>query len=439
MRLVRDVICLDPWLELPRKSTLLYASLFARCRRSSARRARGLREVAVPTLEPSNSILCHMLMITALAVVMGEECSEVPRDFMPMASGCRDVVVPGESSESVPAMTELTIHDYVSARASMRRSRVCTQYTSKNWENRFGNQMYVWAQAFVDNALCGAVRATDPRILNADYCRQPVVGDLTSERCRRWIRARDSGNQKCEWHAWGYGLALEELRDEFVRATYSVLRNASLDKEPPCAHVDTLPRGAPYAALYYRCGDFLNSRYSGAVTDKKMGHTFVSFPWFAKFVPAAVAGLDHIVIFGNRNVHSGAPGRVNEAYGNACTDLFERLRRFLAKTTGATVHIAPDLSGRVPLVRDMRCMSQSRVLVAGSTASSFAYWQTLLHAGCASYQPHHANTTHLFSQHRLTARQRFVTASPAELLRLPEATPDQMVNALSATGSVSPS
>lgn len=213
-----------------------------------------------------------------------------------------------------------------------------------------------------------------------------------------------------------------------MRAAYKVLKGANEASKRPCSHVEGLPPGARYAAVHYRCGDFMDTHYSGAVTRGERGHTFLGFSWFS-FLPEVLVreNIHHIVLLGNRRVHSD-----KEEYANACVDLFDKFKLHLERITGATVHIAPELNdGRVGLVRDSVCMTQSRVLVVASIASTFAYWQTLLHAGCASFHPYHTNDTHLFSQRRIYQGQRFVAARPHDLVRLADATPEELIAAIS--------
>ncbi|MEM6318222.1 MAG: hypothetical protein AAF960_11165 [Bacteroidota bacterium] len=152
--------------------------------------------------------------------------------------------------------------------------------------------------------------------------------------------------------------------------------------------------------MHYRCGDFLDANFKGITG----GHHLLSFRYFSRFIKNATWGLSDIVLMGNRELHAAKP-----EFAKTCRMLFHELKDYLAKVTGATIHVAPEADGRVAIARDTRCLSQSKVLVIGSTTSTFAYWQTLLHDGCVSYQPFF-NNSRLFSQHRLHDRQQFVLA-----------------------------
>ena len=116
-------------------------------------------------------------------------------------------------------------------------------------------------------------------------------------------------------------------------------------------------------------------------------------------------GIQHIVLLGNRKAHGGGSGLT-------CNSKFDKMADFIANITKAKVHIAPELFGLIGLLRDIRCMTQSLHLIISSFGSSIGYVLSLLHRGCASYQPYPKASASKFidliNMHRLRSSQRFI-------------------------------
>ena len=107
--------------------------------------------------------------------------------------------------------------------------------------------------------------------------------------------------------------------------------------------------------------------------------------------------------------------------------MFATLERLLVNMTrGMTLLVAPegyDDDPRVGVVRDLRCMSQSSVLVDYSLGSSFGWVASLLHNGCAAVVPHAAFAAAHSAGERSamnrpgTARTRLVGILPGDLVK----------------------
>lgn len=107
-----------------------------------------------------------------------------------------------------------------------------------------------------------------------------------------------------------------------------------------------------------------------------------------RWIARAVHGADYLVYFGNRFAHSSS-----NAQGVTCTKMAAALVAFLGRVTGKPVYMAPDHTGkhddaaRRGVVRDVLCMTRSRMLVITTPASTFAQWLAHLHSGCHAYVP----------------------------------------------------
>lgn len=263
--------------------------------------------------------------------------------------------------------------------------------TKEMWSEQWDNAMFIWAHGFAYAALCGGLATTRPalemnfqeyphllfeRYPTHSLRRKALHGDEHS--CAAFIRSRQpaAAGACAPWAAWGYPPVLPALRAEWAAAAAKVLPA----REPPCDHVrkqhqNLAGQSAAYGAVYVRCGDFA----AGV-----KAHPFIAPAWLDSFVPRVLRDVTHVVVLGNRAVHSSA------AVAPLCDRYLEAIRARVAWLTNKTVVVAPELPGGsvLSIVRDTHCLSQSRVLISMAVGSSFAFWQHILHDGCASYMPY---------------------------------------------------
>ena len=281
------------------------------------------------------------------------------------------------------------------------------------WDKQFGNRFFFWMQLTAGMALCSTLDQSVEKIFGAPYCRDTISGSPVSPGCRTYLRSRPAGGHNTAWNSFGaYEPAVAMVREEWARAAYHVLADEKDVDAQPCPHIPALPAGVSYLAVYFRCGDFVDNTK----------HAFIDSGWLKRFVPvvSAAAGAEFTVLFGNRRVHAGRGADV-------CTGMFATLERLLVNMTrGMTLLVAPegyDDDPRVGVVRDLRCMSQSSVLVDYSLGSSFGWVASLLHNGCAAVVPHAAFAAAHSAGERSamnrpgTARTRLVGILPGDLVK----------------------
>ena len=289
------------------------------------------------------------------------------------------------------------------------------------WNSQFGNQFFFWMELAAEKALCENWTQDESKIFNVNYCRDEIHGG--GVQCSEFLRLHPPEEARCSWSARGaYAPAAAIIREEWERAAFLILRNQTDLHQWPCPHVPNLPLGADYAAIYVRCGDY--------ATTNKM---FLNTSLLRRVVPAMLEGnVSHILIFGNRGVHinlkSRRPVVVSAKDGERqCITYFDHLKTVIQNLTHKTVLVVPEqYAGKnknlaqVTLVRDLRCMTQSHVLVDFSLGSSFGYVATFLHNGCATFLPFHSanidGSIAASQMHSIGTRQRFFQLRKGDFL-----------------------
>mmetsp|Transcript_3145 Transcript_3145/g.4830 ORF Transcript_3145/g.4830 Transcript_3145/m.4830 type:complete len:627 (-) Transcript_3145:272-2152(-) len=295
-------------------------------------------------------------------------------------------------------------------------------YINPMWDRQFGNAFFIWAEYFGLRALCGVSfpKAKRHNIYNINYCpsHDPNASPLNPA-CQGWLRSRNIHNggkerKPCYWsidgNAWSY--LLPYMRVEFTRALYAKLyesRTSNHDEiNQPCNHVKDLPKKTSYIAIHIRCGDFMNPATRGH-------HSFLKTEWYLRIlrlIYRSSSDDEYIIILGNRKSHSTGGQEISKT----CDSLFNFLKSRFENEVPQAAHkvlIAPEINGPQGIFIDTFCMMQSRILILGSSRSTFGKIQSSVHNGCASYFPDSNLTSH---HHQIAARERHVLEQNDDLL-----------------------